>query len=189
MNYAEEIKTRLTAREVFEFYGFPVNRAGFVCCPLHGEKTPSLRVYDGTRGWKCFGCGKGSSIVDFVMFYFGLSFADAQKKLNDDFQLGLPIGQQLSRQDRIAAQQKAAERKKQVAERQKRIDALRAAYDAALSEFVRLDTIIDRNAPTSPAEAFGGAWAYAITHIDGAWYSLCEADTNLRDYLRICYRN
>lgn len=44
MNYADEIKQRLPAREMFEFYGFPVNRGGFACCPFHGEKTPSCKV-------------------------------------------------------------------------------------------------------------------------------------------------
>jgi DNA primase len=99
MTYSDEIKSRLTAREVFEFYGFNVNRAGFVCCPLHGEKTPSLKVYPGDRGWHCFGCHAGGDVLDFVQLYFGLNLPAACEKLNDDFNLGLPIGKPLSRQE------------------------------------------------------------------------------------------
>jgi DNA primase len=42
-----------------------VRRGGsyWACCPLHGEKTPSLKFYEGDRGWHCFGCHKGGDAV------------------------------------------------------------------------------------------------------------------------------
>lgn len=43
--------------------GRPINRRGFVACPIHGSDTvPSLRVYPGDGGWHCFGCGVGGGI-------------------------------------------------------------------------------------------------------------------------------
>lgn len=36
-------------------------------CPIHGEKTGSMRLYRGSNSFYCFGCGKGGTVIDFVM--------------------------------------------------------------------------------------------------------------------------
>ena len=87
---AVEIKKALPARDVFEHYGFRPNRSGFIQCPFHqGDRHGSLKIYDGDRGWHCFGCGAGGSVIDFVMRLFDLDFRDACLRLNEDFRLGL----------------------------------------------------------------------------------------------------
>lgn len=111
INYADEIKRAVPARELFEHYGFEINRAGFCHSPFAAnDKTPSLKVYDGDRGWHDFSSGKGGDIIDFVREYFNLSFPDAQKKLNDDFRLGLPIGERLTADKQREAERAAQER-------------------------------------------------------------------------------
>ncbi len=182
MNYADEIKSRLTAREVFEFYGFSVNRSGFCLSPFSGEKTPSCKIYDGQRGWHDFSSNNGGDIIDFVRLYFGLPFPAACEKLNVDFQLGLPIGKQHSRQEQIEAKRKAEERKKAIADRKKRAESLTKAYDDALTEWIRLDTIKRECAPESPETPFSAAFAYALRNIDGAAYRLAEAEANLYEF-------
>lgn len=182
MNYADEIKQRLPAREVFEFYGFPVNRGGFACCPFHGEKTPSCKVYDDARGWHCFGCHAGGDVIDFARRYFGLDFPAAQAKLNDDFRLGLPIGQPLNRQERVEAERKAEERRRKAQERKGRADMLRAAYGEALTNYVALDIAIRKDAPQGPQTPLsecGDSWAFALRNIAGAAYDLAQAEGNL----------
>ena len=38
---------------------------GFVCCPVHQERTPSCQVFaEAARGWHCWGCGRGGSVYD-----------------------------------------------------------------------------------------------------------------------------
>ena len=188
ISYAEEIKARLPAREVFEFYGFPVNRGGFACCPVHQEKTPSCKVYPDSGGWHCFGCGAGSSVIDFVQLHFGLDFQASQAKLNDDFSLGLPIGQTLSRQEKIEAERRANERRKKAQARRERADAVRAAYDNALTEYASMDSVIMENAPQgremphNGAAAFSDEFADALRGIAGAAYRLAEAEANLFDF-------
>lgn len=87
---AGEIKRALPARDVFEHYGFRPNRSGFIQCPFHqGDRHGSLKVYDGDRGWHCFGCGAGGSVIDFAMRLFDLDFKGACLRLNEDFRLGL----------------------------------------------------------------------------------------------------
>lgn len=186
MNYSDEIKSRISAREMFDFYGFEVSRAGFVRCPLHGEKTPSLKVYDGDRGWKCFGCGAGSSVIDFVMQYFGLSFSDAQSKLNDDFNLCLPIGVKLSRQEQNEARRNAEERKKRIKEREKRHHSLQKAYDETFSEYVRL-AIVRESAPKSPQTPITDEFAFALRNITDVEYRLSEAESNLMEFIKEAY--
>ena len=44
LNVFDEVKNRVPVQDVAELYGFRANRAGFICCPLHGEKTPSFRI-------------------------------------------------------------------------------------------------------------------------------------------------
>ena len=109
MNYTyfvQDIKNRISTKEVLRYYGVNINSRGFAKCPFHNEKTASMKVYDGNRGYHCFGCGKNGDIIDFVQDYFGTSFRDAVKKLNDDFCLGLPVGKKLSRNNSNNLQKK-----------------------------------------------------------------------------------
>lgn len=85
---AKLIKESLDTRQVIEYYGYKVNRQGFMRCPLHNEKSASFKVYSGDRGWNCYGCGKHGSIIDFVMNVFGLTLSQAILRLNYDFNLG-----------------------------------------------------------------------------------------------------
>ena len=50
-------------------------------CPFHGEKTPSFIVSPERQIWKCFGCGKGGSVIDFVMEYEHVDFVEALETL------------------------------------------------------------------------------------------------------------
>ncbi len=87
---ADEIKARLPMTEVAPFYGFEPNRAGFIRCPFHaGDDHASLKIYSGTGGWHCFGCQAGSTVIDFVMRLFSVSYRQAILRLDMDFGLHL----------------------------------------------------------------------------------------------------
>lgn len=187
MTYSDEIKSRLTAREVFEFYGFSVNRGGFCLSPFSGEKTPSCKIYDGQRGWHDFSSNNGGDIIDFVRLYFGLSFPAACEKLNDDFNLCLPIGKPLSHQEQIEAKRKSEDQRRRSEERKKRAERLQKAYDAALTEWIRLDAIKRERAPESPEMPFSAEFAYALRNIDDVAYRLAEAETNLYRFRQESY--
>ena len=47
------------------------------CCPFHSEKTPSFHVVPDRQIYKCFGCGKGGGVINFVMEQENLPFRDA----------------------------------------------------------------------------------------------------------------
>lgn len=50
-------------------------------CPFHSEKTPSFIVSPERQSWKCFGCGKGGSVIDFVMENERVDFVEALETL------------------------------------------------------------------------------------------------------------
>ncbi len=180
-NYADEIKRAVPATELFPFYGFEVNRAGFCKSPFaSNDKTPSLKVYDGTRGWHDFSSGKGGDVIDFVREYFGLTFLEAQKKIDQDFRLGLGVGEPLTRAQQIEADRKAAERRRQQQERENAYKRVLTAYHAALDRWVYLDILKRENAPKSPSEPFNEKYVYAVKRIDEAGYELDKATDALR---------
>jgi len=50
-------------------------------CPFHNEKTPSFSVSASKGIYKCFGCGKGGNVVNFIMEHEHLSYPEALKFL------------------------------------------------------------------------------------------------------------
>ena len=89
MNIFQEVKARVTARQVAERYGLKVRRNGMACCPFHNDKHPSMKI---DRNYYCFACGAKGDAVNYVAVLFGLSQLEAAKKINKDFSLGIPIG-------------------------------------------------------------------------------------------------
>jgi DNA primase len=159
MNVAEQIKNTLDLRSVIEYYGVRFNRRGFALCPFHNEKTASLSVKG--RYFKCFGCGVGGGVIDFVMLYFNLTFTQAITKINNDFRLGLTNKKPNYRQRRQAAQLA----KKRRDEKKERI-RLREEYLEQVQVYQYLQSAIYKYAPTDPES---GDWhpvfVYAAQHL------------------------
>lgn len=89
MNIGDQIRSRITTEEAARHYGFEIKRSNFIACPFHGvDHTASLKLFpDG--GWRCFGCNRGGSVIDFVMELYGINFQQACLRLDSDFNLGL----------------------------------------------------------------------------------------------------
>ena len=128
---ADAVKRSVTARQVAEMLGLHPNNAGFCKCPIHGEKTGSMKLYPGQRGWYCFGCHQGGSVIDLVMACNGVDMAEAIRTLNDEFNLGLPVNGEATREQQEEAKRRAAERE----QKKKELEAAKRAIDEAYERY------------------------------------------------------
>lgn len=79
----EEIKDRNEIVDVISQY-IQVKSAGATykaLCPFHNEKTPSFVINKQKQIFKCFGCGEGGDVIQFVMKIENLEFMEAVKLL------------------------------------------------------------------------------------------------------------
>ena len=179
MNYADEIKQNVTMREICEMYGIAVSRGGFALCPFHADKKPSMKVYDGKRGFCCFVCDTKGSVIDFVMRVFGLDFKSAAYKINTDFKLGLPIGEkQTAEERRIAHNMSVLLRAERERKRQQQ-EQLENEYHSALDEFIRLDRIAIAHKPRSDG-VISPEYAAAVKDMAAVKYRLECAEIALK---------
>ena len=150
---AAQIKEALTMQEVAERYGFHPNRAGFIQCPFHsGDNHGSLKVYPERRGWHCFGCGAGGTVIDFVMRLFDITFPQAIVRLSADFNLGLS-NDTTTPQERsklIEARRREAEKKAEIA----------AQYRAVAAEYRDYFNIVKYEPPVLLPD--GGVWFHPL---------------------------
>lgn len=68
------------------------------CCPFHKEKTPSFMVNEQKQSFKCFGCGKGGDVYNFIQEIENVDFQDAVSILANKMGMDIP---QDTRHDRM----------------------------------------------------------------------------------------
>ena len=79
-DFLQELASRNDIVDVVGSYVHLTKRSGsnlFGLCPFHSEKTPSFSVAPDKQIYHCFGCGKGGSVISFIMEIENLSFPDA----------------------------------------------------------------------------------------------------------------
>jgi DNA primase catalytic core len=88
IEYSElEAIKQVNLPEIIKDYGITLketHRESFQClCPFHDDKNPSLHISRKNDKWiwNCFGCHTSGNVLDFVIKYEKLSFAEAYKKL------------------------------------------------------------------------------------------------------------
>ena len=89
MNNIEDIDLKaLIERETSEFF----NKAGYIRCPFHSEKTPSLKVRFNPNQNKyvyhCFGCDEGGDAIDFIRKYKNMDYVEAREYIGLEVEKG-----------------------------------------------------------------------------------------------------
>jgi DNA primase len=56
-------------------------------CPFHNEKTPSFKVSPALGIYKCFGCGRGGNVIDFVMEMEKMSYPETLRHLASKYHI------------------------------------------------------------------------------------------------------
>lgn len=84
MNFFNQIKEHVAARDAALKYGLQINRNGMTRCPFHDDHTPSMKI---DQRFYCFGCQASGDVITLTARLFDLSNIDAAKKLIEDFNL------------------------------------------------------------------------------------------------------
>lgn len=161
IDFAEEIKERITCQEFADFVGLKVNRSGFTVCPFHADKDASLRIYKGNRGWCCFGCHKGGDVINLASLYYGLTFKDTLKRLDEDFNLGLYQESNLTPESRVLRAVEVARRRTARGKKERILKALQSKYWIAFDKWLEADRRFEDEAPKSANEEFSQAFVRA----------------------------
>src|SRR5215813_14276962 len=77
--FTDDVKNQADiVRIVSDYVALKKRGANYIArCPFHSEKTPSFNVHQARGIFKCFGCGVGGSVYDFVMQIEGCTFPEA----------------------------------------------------------------------------------------------------------------
>lgn len=82
VSYIEDLKNRTDIVHVAEQLGMTVNKHGQAeCFKGHDQKTPSLKLYENSQSYHCFGCGTHGDVIGLVQQLRGCSFIDAVNEL------------------------------------------------------------------------------------------------------------
>lgn len=174
---ADQINKALSMRMVVEKYGIPISRAGFISCPFHNEKTPSLKIYNEIgRGFYCFGCGQGGDVIKFIQKYLNLTFPQALQRIKSDFGIGEYMDMRETRewQKRQRAIERDREKKAKARHIQEQINATEA--NKLRDQVLENNEIIKNNPPIRSGTEiiFPDAWVQAIKKRDELNYMFNE---------------
>lgn len=89
----EEVKYKADIVDVISDYvRLKPSGNGYVgLCPFHNEKTPSFHVNQDKQIYKCFGCGEGGDVLNFIMNIENLEFMDALENLGKRYGINVDI--------------------------------------------------------------------------------------------------
>lgn len=102
-----------------------VNYVG--CCPFHNEKTGSFTVSPSKGIYKCFGCGKGGNVVNFIMEHEQMSYIEAIKYLAARYNII------------IEEKELTDEQKKEKTERESMLIVTKYAYEYFVDQLLHSD--------------------------------------------------
>ena len=140
-------------------------------CPFHDENSPSFMVHPGKGIYKCFGCGEGGNVFQFLMKLEGWSFPETVRHLAE--RCGVEIEEEDPREAEAARRRR--EGKKLYYEV---MEAARQFYEASLwgdgGQVARM-YLKERGISEPCARSFGlgfapDGWEYLLTHLKGEGY-------------------
>ena len=79
-----KIKQTVPLIEAAKRYG--TVKHGFMRCPFHADRTPSLKLYG--DHFHCFGCGAHGDVIDLTAGLLGRPKSEAARRLEADFGFG-----------------------------------------------------------------------------------------------------
>lgn len=159
MRIRETVGRLADMQMLLAYYGFRLDKNGFMCCPFHAEKTASFKLYANNRRWHCFGCGADGDAIDFVKRIENIDNDKATARVNEICCLGLP-----AEGDRPTLKQlrKIKEITEQVESERAALKAANDKMDELLTAYTTIDRIIMSAAPKTPEDNISDTYAEAL---------------------------
>jgi DNA primase len=82
----DELKARSDIVDIISRYVKLARRGShefWCCCPFHADKTPSFKADQCSQRFKCFGCGAGGDVLDFVGAIERVELGEAIQRLRE----------------------------------------------------------------------------------------------------------
>ena len=182
IDFAGEIKARVTMPEILSAYVAPVQTHKRIPCPIHHGKDSNFSFKDDS--FKCWVCGASGDVIDFVQQYFNISFKEAVEKINADFSLGLPIGSAMSNEERDRLNKATKSRLEEKRRRDNIRKLLWCQYYAALDRWIFLDQLKRQEAPQTHLDKMTDAYVFACKRIDLAFAAVEDAQIAIAKFER-----
>jgi hypothetical protein len=158
------VKAAVSALDIWRRYGGGPVRGGYVNCVFHNDRSPSMRLYEGDRGYYCFACGAGGDAVKLAGALLELSPLEAVKRVGADFGLNLPDG----KPSRSAM--RAVNRRRQ---REQAFESWQWNAERTLADYHRLlRQAKSEKAPQTPEDNIDPLFTEACHGLDYAVYAL-----------------
>lgn len=176
------IKQSVRCRDYMESCGIAFNRSGFACCPFHGEKEPSLKVYDRTNSWVCFGCHKGGDVINFARLYWNIGFKQACQYVADYAKIDTGEDVQIDEDAEWGQSVMHGKAKSKQVANVERDDRKEIDYWDAYDKWLDNERVIQEKAPKSRDEDFDPDFVQALIN-----RQIYEQDLELAEIRRIKY--
>ena len=161
VDYAGIIKSSVSMPEVVERYTGQRIVRNRIRCPIHHGSDLNMRIY--RNSYHCFVCHATGDVIQFVQSVLGLSFQDAMKRLNEDFGLHLPIGEERvdsERLERLDRQNRIRMLREQLEKVDYDLNCIHKANLAGLLNAVEI--ICQCDAPETPWDEWKPVWCMAM---------------------------
>ncbi|MBR1432566.1 MAG: DNA primase [Ruminiclostridium sp.] len=162
----EQIRQLVDIRQAAEMYGLEVNRAGMARCIFHGDRNPSMKMYD--DHFHCYACGAHGDVTDLTAQMFGLTKNEAADKLCADFGIS------------GSSPPMIAPKRKRILSGRERVQR---AFDVLTDYIVMLREFRVMYAPTDQGEPLDSRFILSLQQLDYAeylWDELLDSTENER---------
>ena len=160
---AEYLKEIVGLSSLVEKLGYFPSRTGFIHCPAHTDKTASLKIYqDNDKGWYCYSCGHGGTIIDFYMLEFNCDFRTAVQGIASLYGLS---GEELSTQNKLKIMQARRKKSQYKKSEQEKKDLW--------TRYITAKQLIENNTKTD-IDDFPDNVIQAYYNIEWYWYEYFE---------------
>jgi len=106
-----DFKDQIDIVRVAEMLNLDLKKEGQIhsaCCPIHKEKTPSFKIFQAKKNYKCFGCGAYGDAISLVEEIQKVNFIEACKWLASRLNIHLQFEEETVAQKAVRTKRESA---------------------------------------------------------------------------------